>query len=482
MRSFRGLVIALCAALGGFLSFTFMPQALDAVYRSVQGQNRVTAPGGAVLDGYEVDVVRVPRGDRPVLEELRSRLQAPVARQQLRTEAESLGLQLESAVRISAERTERRAELYPLSLVTENGLGVILDVGDQSEFLVLRQRVWRAPGADAAANGSGEAPQYPGSRQPTTLAALVLLGLILGGALGDLGMRLAGGLGKGWKTLPTGSRVSTVLGVGVGILASLPFIVLTQLLGQIGPLAVLVLMVGFSVLGVYAFRSLEEYLPWGNIAGKRRRTGVKILDTNVLIDGRVFEVVKSGFLDGEVYVPGFVVNELQRIADSGDPLRRQRGRRGLTMLRALQSEFGIEVGTKDRIAPIEGEQVDARLVRLARALGADLVTNDYNLNQVAQLQEVKVLNVNDLALAVRTNILPGEALEVRLIKPGNQAGQAVGYLEDGTMVVVERGGDHVGEILDVAVTQVIQTERGKMIFAELPGEGDDSQRRTRGSR
>ncbi len=139
-----------------------------------------------------------------------------MARQQLRTEAESLGLQLESAVRISAERTERRAELYPLSLVTENGLGVILDVGDQSEYLVLRQRVWRAPGADAAANGSGEAPQYPGSRQPTTLAALVLLGLILGGALGDLGMRLAGGLGKGWKTLPTGSRVSTVLGVGLG--------------------------------------------------------------------------------------------------------------------------------------------------------------------------------------------------------------------------------------------------------------------------
>ena len=143
------------------------------------------------------------------------------------------------------------------------------------------------------------------------------------------------------------------------------------------------------------------------------------------------------------------------------------------MLRHMQSDFQLDVRTMDRLAPEAGDGVDSRLVRLARAIGADIVTNDFNLNRVAALQEVKVLNINDLALGLRPNVLPSEHLPITVIREGNQAHQGIGYLDDGTMVVVENGKDHIGESLDVIVTQVIQTERGKMIFAEI-GEDDET--------
>lgn len=178
-----------------------------------------------------------------------------------------------------------------------------------------------------------------------------------------------------------------------------------------------------------------------------------------------------------MYVPGFVLEELQYIADSHDALRRQRGRRGLDVLKHMQNEFAMEIRVHDKLALDQGDGVDARLVRLAKSLGADIVTNDFNLNRVAALQDVKVMNLNDLALALRPNVLPTETLELFLSREGNQAGQGVGYLDDGTMVVVENGKPHLGETVDVVVTQVIQTERGKMIFAEVPGEPDPSARR-----
>jgi uncharacterized protein YacL len=221
---------------------------------------------------------------------------------------------------------------------------------------------------------------------------------------------------------------------------------------------------------------MDEVLPWSKSRGKARRSGIKILDTNVIIDGRIYDVVRNGFLEGEMYVPGFVLDELQYIADSHDPLRRQRGKRGLDVLRHMQADFPLVVRTHDRLAPDVNEEVDSRLVRMARALGADLVTNDHNLNQVAKLQDVKVLNLNDLALSLRPNVLPGEDLCLTIIREGNQMGQGIGYLDDGTMVVVENGRPHIGETLEVAVTQVIQTERGKMIFAEVEPP-DESQRR-----
>lgn len=178
-----------------------------------------------------------------------------------------------------------------------------------------------------------------------------------------------------------------------------------------------------------------------------------------------------------MYVPGFVLDELQYIADSPDPLRRQRGRRGLDVLRLLQADFALEVRSQDRLAPDMNDGVDARLVRLARAIGADIVTNDFNLNRVAILQDIKVLNLNDLALSLRPNVLPSETLEITVIREGNQPGQGVGYLDDGTMVVVENGRAHLGEHLPVVVSQVIQTERGKMIFAHLDGDDENATRR-----
>ena len=176
----------------------------------------------------------------------------------------------------------------------------------------------------------------------------------------------------------------------------------------------------------------------------------------------------------DVYVPQFVLEELQYIADSHDALRRQRGKRGLDILKLMQTEFEIEVGIHDRLAPEQGDGVDSRLVRLAIALGADLVTNDHNLNRVATLQDVRVLNINDLALSLRPNVLPQEHMEIFIAREGNQMGQGVGYLEDGTMVIIENGREHIGATLDVMVTQVIQTERGKLIFAEV--ETDEPQK------
>jgi uncharacterized protein YacL len=175
-------------------------------------------------------------------------------------------------------------------------------------------------------------------------------------------------------------------------------------------------------------------------------------------------------MEGQIYIPRFVLEELQLIADSSDQLRRARGRRGLDILNAAQKEFALEIGAQDRGAPDTGEGVDARLVKLAKAIGGDLVTNDYNLNKVAELEGVKVLNVNDLALSLKLSVLPGETLTVTIIREGKEPNQGIGYLNDGTMVVVEGGRKHLNETMDVSVTSVLQTTAGKMIFAETPDE------------
>ena len=173
------------------------------------------------------------------------------------------------------------------------------------------------------------------------------------------------------------------------------------------------------------------------------------MDTNVIIDGRIYDVAKTGFLDGQLYVPGFVIDELQYIADSHDQLRRQRGRRGLEVLKHMRADFPLETHIHDKLAPDLQDGVrHARLVRLAKALGADMLTNDFNLKRVAELQDVRVMSLNDLALSLRPNVLPLETLgALKIIKEGNQIGQGVGYLEDGTMVVVENGQDHIGETM-----------------------------------
>lgn len=310
--------------------------------------------------------------------------------------------------------------------------------------------------------------------------AMAALGGILGAFLATLLIRIGTTLGAKWEKLDLGDRVTLFVGVLLGLLVASPLVTLFSSLNLEKPTLV-GLVVGIGVLSaaiaVYALQSIGDLLPWSRGKGPAKRTGVKILDTNVIIDGRVYDVARTGFLEGEMYVPQFVLEELQYIADSHDPLRRQRGKRGLDVLKIMQSDFTLEVGTHDRYAPEQGDGVDSRLVRLARAIGADLVTNDHNLNRVASLQNVRVLNLNDLALSLRPNVLPQEKLNLHILREGNQAGQGIGYLEDGTMVVVENGKIGIGETRDVLVTQVIQTERGKLIFAEIEGEPTEAPRR-----
>ncbi|MCS7272713.1 MAG: hypothetical protein NZ550_01005 [Fimbriimonadales bacterium] len=263
------------------------------------------------------------------------------------------------------------------------------------------------------------------------------------------------------------------LAIGLGIIsAAIITVALSPLLSAIGGarlgwaliLLALVILIYFSIV---SFLSMREHLP---LTAKmaRRSTGIKVLDTSVIIDGRIRDILRTGFLEGKLYVPGFVLDELQHIADSEDPLRRARGRRGLDVLKQLQAELGenLEVRTHDRLAPPAGDGVDSRLVRLAKAMRADIITNDYNLYRVAELQGVRVLNINELAEAVRINVLPGEELTVIPIREGQEPNQGIAYLEDGTMVVVENGRDYINQAIEVVVTSVLQSARGKMIFAE----------------
>ena len=196
--------------------------------------------------------------------------------------------------------------------------------------------------------------------------------------------------------------------------------------------------------------------------------GAKILDTSVIIDGRIADIAKAHFLDGILIVPRFVLEELQLVADSADNLKRARGRRGLDILKKLQSQKHLSVRIED-VPMDETEKVDSKLVRVAQQRVASIITNDYNLNKVADLHGVTVLNINDLAKALKPVFLPGEEIEVRLIKRGKEAGQGVGYLEDGTMVVVDEGSTKLGGTVVSIVTSVLQTTAGRMIFAKLKG-------------
>ncbi|MEL7568604.1 MAG: PIN/TRAM domain-containing protein, partial [Dehalobacterium sp.] len=190
----------------------------------------------------------------------------------------------------------------------------------------------------------------------------------------------------------------------------------------------------------------------------------KILDTSVIIDGRISDICKTGFVEGTLIIPNFVLEELRHIADSSDLLKRNRGRRGLDILNKLRQEFDmmIEIVDKDYEDITE---VDSKLVKLAQEMKGYIVTNDFNLNKVAQLQGVLVLNINELANAVKPVVLPGEEMVVRVIKDGKEMGQGIGYLDDGTMIVVENGKKYMGQIIGVVVTSVLQTAAGRMIFA-----------------
>lgn len=269
--------------------------------------------------------------------------------------------------------------------------------------------------------------------------------------------------------------IGLISGLIIGILGTLPIPRTIPILGDVIPVVV-TLILGYVGAAV-CVRKRDDVLhlfSLGTRSGERTvkekviRSGrqvAKILDTSVIIDGRIADIVHTGFLEGPLVVPSFVLGELQHIADSSDVLKRNRGRRGLDILNRIQKEALVQVQIVDRDFD-DVPDVDSKLVRLAKVLEGKVVTNDFNLNKVAELQGVPVLNINELVNAVKPLVLPGEEMIVHLIKDGKEQGQGVGYLDDGTMIVVDGGRRYIGESIGVMVTNVLQTTAGRMIFAK----------------
>lgn len=237
----------------------------------------------------------------------------------------------------------------------------------------------------------------------------------------------------------------------------------------------IVVAVVFSYLAIsFILQTKDDFrfiIPYVEFAKQTKGTRPVLLDTSVLIDGRIADIAETGILDSRLIVPRFVISELQTIADSSDKLKRNRGRRGLDVVQRLQNNKRTETALYDSSARDSGpEDVDNKLVNLAAELNSRVLTNDFNLNKVASLRGVDVVNINDLANALKPVVLPGERMTVRLLKPGESPGQGVGYLVDGTMVVVEQGRQHLNEEIEFTVTSVLQTSAGKMIFGRLPQE------------
>ena len=300
------------------------------------------------------------------------------------------------------------------------------------------------------------------------------VGVILGLWLGAWVFRRIEIAGDKLRDMSTKDKLALGIGLGIGLLLTVALsvpILLTVPSKLLGITVMLLIGIALMYLCIVAALSMKEEIrfympPQPEPEDSLPKEKFKILDTNVIIDGRIADVARAGFVEGPIYIPGFVLDELQHIADSADGLKRARGRRGLDILNNMQKELTLVVRTYDRQVPENGE-VDARLVRLAKALGGAIVTNDFNLNKVAELQGVQVLNVNELANALKPVVLPGEEMHVAIVKEGKEPSQGVGYLDDGTMIVVEGGRRHLGETVDVLVSSVLQTQAGKMIFAHL---------------
>ncbi len=280
------------------------------------------------------------------------------------------------------------------------------------------------------------------------------------------------------QALSTAEFVTAVagllLGLLMGLLLGLPLAAFPPPLGTWLPLGTS-LFLGLGMMGLTVAKRHDLIVAAEAIGlirrpsegGAERLAGEPhiVVDTSAIIDGRIAEIVASGFIYGTLVVPRFVLDELQHIADSSDTLRRNRGRRGLEILAQMQKQSTTPVEVADDDVP-EATEVDAKLVALARARSRVILTNDFNLNRVAEVQGVRVMNINSLANAVKPAVLPGEELRVRVIQEGKEAGQGVGFLDDGTMIVVEGGSRFIDRDLDVAVTRVLQTVAGRMIFAQ----------------
>jgi uncharacterized protein YacL len=281
------------------------------------------------------------------------------------------------------------------------------------------------------------------------------------------------------QAMSTAEFVAAIAGLVVGLLIALllglPLSALPEPYGSYLPLGISICF-GLGMVGLTVAKR-EDLIAAAQAAGLMRppegaspaaRGGETevVVDTSAIIDGRIADIVDSGFLYHRLLIPHFVLDELQRIADSSDTMRRGRGRRGLEILARLQKDglTPVEIVADD---PVEAGDVDSKLVALARARKAAILTNDFNLNRIADLQSIRVLNVNSLANALKPALLPGDTIRIKVITEGKEAGQGVGYLDDGTMIVVEGGSKLVGRELDVLVTRVLQTVMGRMVFAQV---------------
>ena len=305
--------------------------------------------------------------------------------------------------------------------------------------------------------------------QMTNLGGNTALGAGIGLAVGMAAIVLELAVRKAPVRALTGAIIGLALGIIFAALVSVPIKNL-PISPEVGGIIRFFI---YAVLGYFglvfgARKGIEfDFKRTISVFKESQEAGnIKILDTSVIIDGRIADICETGFLEGVFMIPQFILHELQHIADSSDPLKRARGRRGLDILHRVQKTAGLDVRVVEDDFP-KIREVDAKLVALAKIKNAKVITNDFNLNKVAELQGVTVLNINDLSNAVKPVVLPGELMRVFVLKEGKEFGQGVGYLDDGTMIVVENGRKHIGKTVDVAVTSVLQTTAGRMIFTKL---------------
>lgn len=297
---------------------------------------------------------------------------------------------------------------------------------------------------------------------------------IIGGLIGATVSLAIIFLEIGMRRISTRGLSSTVFGLILGLIMAKLVGDAVSGLANIPPDTLtttrLILTFIFCYLGtIIGLRGKDEFniiIPYVRLRRQDQSEELTLLDTSVIIDGRITDICKTKFLENKVVVPKFVLKELQQIADSTDPIKRQRGRRGLEILHTLQKEMGQDIMLHEEEFP-EVLEVDAKLIKLAKLLEAKILTVDFNLNRVAALQGIKVLNINELANALKPMVFPGEHMQIKLLKEGKEHNQAVGYLDDGTMVVVEDARRLIGQEVKVTVTSVLQTQAGRMIFTKI---------------
>jgi uncharacterized protein YacL len=307
----------------------------------------------------------------------------------------------------------------------------------------------------------------------STSPPLPLLGLIGGLFLAALTLLIE----KGLKNIPLKNLLGSFIGLILGIIIAnlLSNIFFSNLYNQqqtiLSVLSILYGVCGYIGLRIGFKKGEEFHLPGWKPFSKTvsKSDNAKILDTSVIIDGRIADITETGFIEGALIIPQFVLNELQHIADSSDSIKRTRGKRGLEVLHHIQKQANVDVRILDRDYPAVKE-VDSKLIELAKEVRGKIITNDSNLNKVAQLQGIEVLNINELANSIKPVVLPGEEINVKILKEGKEMGQGVAYLDDGTMIVVDNGRRQMGKTIDVIVTSVLQTPAGRMIFARLKEE------------